>query len=276
MPTRVFSSRDRGEAFRAAQSFLEADPLRNCVVMEILCQPQPGGDDGRFWWVDDGSRVCGFVAQHTAASNALASPMHPEAADAVAATIADSGVDLPGVSADAATAALFAGKWTERTDGAAAPCYAQRICEAGSLLAPKSAEGRLRRAVETDADELIDWLDEFGTETGDPVPDSGWLIRQRLSERELWVWDCDGSVSMAARTPAVAGVSRVQAVFTPRQHRGRRFAANVVAAITGAILEDGLRPMLYTDLANSTSNSLYRSLGYRAVEEVTRYRFRRP
>lgn len=276
MPTRVFSSRDRGEAFRAAQSFLEADPLRNCVVMEILCQPQPGGGDGQFWWVDDGSRVCGFVAQHTAASNALASPMHPEAADALAAAIADSGVDLPGVSADAATAALFAGKWTERTDGAAAPCYAQRICEAGSLLAPKSAEGRLRRAVETDADELIDWLDEFGTETGDPVPDSGWLIRQRLSERELWVWDCDGSVSMAARTPAVAGVSRVQAVFTPRQHRGRRFAANVVAAITGAILEDGLRPMLYTDLANSTSNSLYRSLGYRAVEEVTRYRFRRP
>lgn len=276
MPVRVFSSRDRGEAYRAGRSFLEADPLRNCVVMEILCQPQPGGDGGQFWWVDDGTRVSGLVAQHSPESMALVSPMNEEAVDAVAAAIAESGVDLPGASADAATAALFAGKWTERTNGAAVPCFAQRICAAEALLPPKPAEGRLRRAVDTDADELIGWLDEFGAETGDPVPDSDWLIRQRLSEHELWVWDCGRSVSMAARTPAVAGISRVQAVFTPCQYRGQRFAANVVAAITAAILDDGLRPMLYTDLANSTSNMLYRSLGYRAVEEVTRYRFSHP
>jgi predicted GNAT family acetyltransferase len=31
--------------------------------------------------------------------------------------------------------------------------------------------------------------------------------------------------------------------------------------------------MLYTDLANAVSNSIYRRLGYRAVAEVLRYRF---
>jgi predicted GNAT family acetyltransferase len=31
--------------------------------------------------------------------------------------------------------------------------------------------------------------------------------------------------------------------------------------------------MLYTDLANPTSNSIYRRIGYRAVAEVLRYGF---
>jgi len=35
----------------------------------------------------------------------------------------------------------------------------------------------------------------------------------------------------------------------------------------------GFRCILYTDLANPTSNSIYRRIGYRAVAEGLRYRF---
>ncbi len=273
MPVRVSSSRDRTEAHQATRHFLELDPHRNCLIMEILCQPQPGCDNGQFWWADDGGEVCGLVAQRTPESTALVSTMNETAVAALAASIADAGIPLPEVSADAATAAAFAGRYTEQTGCAATPYFAQRICEAESLVAPKPAEGQLMRCAETDAAEMIRWLDDFGIETGDPVPDSEWLIRQRLAERGLWIWYRDQAVSMAAQTVPIAGISRVQAVFTPRQHRGKRFAANLVAAITTAILDDGLRPLLYTDLANSVSNSMYRALGYRAVEEVIRYRF---
>ena len=34
-----------------------------------------------------------------------------------------------------------------------------------------------------------------------------------------------------------------------------------------------LRCILYTDLANSTSNSIYRAIGYRAVAEALKYDF---
>ena len=35
----------------------------------------------------------------------------------------------------------------------------------------------------------------------------------------------------------------------------------------------GLRPILFTDLSNPTSNAVYRRIGYQAVAEILRYRF---
>jgi predicted GNAT family acetyltransferase len=38
-------------------------------------------------------------------------------------------------------------------------------------------------------------------------------------------------------------------------------------------LRSGCRCVLYTDLGNPTSNSMYRKISYSAVAEVTRYAF---
>jgi predicted GNAT family acetyltransferase len=39
---------------------------------------------------------------------------------------------------------------------------------------------------------------------------------------------------------------------------------------------DGATCILYTDLGNPTSNSVYRSLGYTAISEIVRYAFDDP
>ncbi|CAN5840980.1 hypothetical protein BH23ACT1_BH23ACT1_07330 [soil metagenome] len=39
------------------------------------------------------------------------------------------------------------------------------------------------------------------------------------------------------------------------------------------VLSQGLRCILYTDLGNPTSNTIYRSVGYVAVAEALRYDF---
>ncbi|WP_420637828.1 GNAT family N-acetyltransferase [Candidatus Poriferisocius sp.] len=272
----MFSSRDRAQALEAARGFLEADPAHNVLLLEALCHPQPDAQGQQFWWVVDGGPVVGFVARPSSASHALASPMDAASLDAVVAQVATAAPDLAGVSADAATAAALAGRWTDLTDGSAVPSFAQRLYEATNPVAPPPTGGRARLATEGEAPELIAWLDQFGAETGDPVPDAEWFVRRRLSEQALWVWDDGGPVSMTARTAAVAGVNRVQAVYTPPSHRQKHYAANLVAALTAAIGGEGLRAMLYTDLANAASNAMYRALGYRAVVEVTRYRFTRP
>jgi predicted GNAT family acetyltransferase len=46
-----------------------------------------------------------------------------------------------------------------------------------------------------------------------------------------------------------------------------------VAAVSAGVLAAGRRCILYTDLGNPTSNSVYRRIGYRAVVECLRYRF---
>ena len=81
-------------------------------------------------------------------------------------------------------------------------------------------------------------------------------------------------VSVAGLTRAVAGMVRVGPVYTPPELRGRGYAGAVTAAVSQAALEAGLREVvLYTDLANPTSNALYQRLGYRPVEDRVLFSF---
>jgi predicted GNAT family acetyltransferase len=61
---------------------------------------------------------------------------------------------------------------------------------------------------------------------------------------------------------------RVGPVYTPPDVRGHGYASAATVAVSQAALEAGLREVvLYTDLANPTSNALYQRLGYHPVED---------
>ena len=89
------------------------------------------------------------------------------------------------------------------------------------------------------------------------------------------MWQVDAqAVSMAAVTAAHGGVSRVHLVYTPPRHRRQGFASACVAAVTSRELASpGRRCMLYTDLANATSNKIDQGLGCRRVGDAVRLRF---
>jgi hypothetical protein len=67
---------------------------------------------------------------------------------------------------------------------------------------------------------------------------------------------------------------RIGAVYTPPQDRGRGYASNLVAAVSQAQLDAGRTfCFLYTDLANPTSNHIYRAVGYEPVSEAMEFVF---
>ena len=70
---------------------------------------------------------------------------------------------------------------------------------------------------------------------------------------------------MAYASPANGGVTRISGVWTPPELRGHGYASGVVAALSTARLDAGEACMLYTDLANPTSNAIYQAMGYRRV-----------
>ena len=78
---------------------------------------------------------------------------------------------------------------------------------------------------------------------------------------------------MASHTQAIEGTTRVRAVYTPPELRRHGYAGACVGAMSAELVARGLRCILYADLANPTSNSIYRKLGYEAVAELLRYRF---
>jgi predicted GNAT family acetyltransferase len=64
------------------------------------------------------------------------------------------------------------------------------------------------------------------------------------------------------------------AVYTPREHRAKGYAAAATTAVTRAALDAGAADVvLFTDLDNPTSNALYRRLGYTPIEDRSTVEF---
>ncbi len=98
--------------------------------------------------------------------------------------------------------------------------------------------------------------------------DAAEAVDSRLGHSRLWLWQAPGGapVSMVAVNAPVAGAVRLGPVYTPPEHRRRGFAGAAVAAVSRRALQDGARAcMLFTDLANPTSNKIYAEVGYRRV-----------
>ena len=128
----------------------------------------------------------------------------------------------------------------------------------------------------SDTDLIVEWTRAFQAAIGEAQghdADMAVAVARRVVLGQFWLWDDGGPVSMAALSEPTAGVARVQAVYTPEGRRGHGYASGCVAALSARALGDNHRCILYTDLANATSNAIYRSIGYRAVSEGLRYRF---
>ncbi|HUF34125.1 MAG TPA: GNAT family N-acetyltransferase [Acidimicrobiales bacterium] len=256
-----------------AGDFLASDPVRHNVILTLLHGRSAFPEPGHYWVVELGGRCVGVAFQSPLHYFATVTPMPDPAIVALVDQIVGAGVQLPGVSGVAATAALFAGQWTERTKSAATPAQGQRIYEVVQLATSRHSDGGLRMAEATDCDLLVEWFDAFGQEVGERASDAAVVVQRRLELGHLWVWDDAGPVAMAGLSDARAGVVRVGPVYTPPDRRNRGYASALVAELSAAVLGQSLHCILYTDLANPVSNSIYRAIGYRAVAEVLRYDF---
>lgn len=257
-----------------ANDLLAGDPVGHNVVGSKLADAIRYGEPCRYWiGLVDGVPAGVAVQQPADAPLALA-PMPADLAAAVAEAVAADAVELPGVFGPAGPASRFAGVWAGRRKVVGMPTSAERLYEVRHLRFPIGVSGRPRRAAEADRELLLSWLPGFEGDAGWAAADPAAIfVARRLAAGDVWIWDDDGPVSMAARTEAVAGVARIQAVNTPTEQRGRGYASAGVAALSATVLAQGLRCVLTASLDNVVANSVYLRLGYQGVSEVLRYRF---
>ncbi|GEC06597.1 N-acetyltransferase [Streptomyces spinoverrucosus] len=202
----------------------------------------------------------------------------PDEADAFAAHLAARSERLPGVAGVRDTAAAFAGAWQRHTGAVATLRGRQLLYRLGSLTVPEPAPpGRARVADERDREQLARWYVEFTRDVGgNPARDPGAWADARIAHGGVTLWERpDGTpVAMAGVTPEIAGQVRVAPVYTPAPFRRRGYAGAVTAEVSRAALAAGAEEvLLFTDLANPTSNALYRRIGYEPVVEFATYAF---
>ena len=272
MPITAHTSDDPALVLDAAGTFLASDPVQHNLILSLLQTRVEHPEAGRYWMAVKEHDVIGVVFQSPLDHSATLTPMSHEAVRAVVDVIAEEGVELPGISGDAATVARFAGAWSERWRVAARPTLGQRLYELATVV-DHPAPGVLRRATAADRGFLVESFVAFVTEIGDPPGGSESVVARRLAAGQLWVWDDAAAVSVCGLTAPAEGVVRVGPVYTPPERRGRGYASAMVATVSADVRAAGHRCILYTDLHNPTSNSIYRRIGYQAVAEVLTYEF---
>lgn len=193
----------------------------------------------------------------------------PEQADDLAAHLA--GHPLRGVTAEDDSATAFAEAWRRHTGAAAVPGVRVRLHRLGTLVPPdQMPEGHALDG--RDHADVIHWCTEFAAAVGETV--DSWA-GSRFADKHFTFWETDAPVAMAGLTPMLAGMVRVDPVYTPARFRGRGYAGAVTVAVSRAALDAGATDVvLYTDPANVTSNALYRRLGYVPIATFSGYDFR--
>jgi ribosomal protein S18 acetylase RimI-like enzyme len=273
MEFKVLFSEDPGFVLRSAEEFLSSEPVLHNLILSILHSRVAQGDPGRYWIAVYGEKTVGVAVQSPLDYPATLTPMESRAVLAMVNAIAEAGVTLLGVNGDAATAASFAGQWGERRKSAAIPFQGMRLYELLELGEVPRTEGQLRPAGPSDRSLMIQWSRAFQNEIGESANDTELRVDRGLAAGQLWVWENGETTSMAVSREPIQGVVRLSGVYTPPEKRKCGYAAACVHALSKHLRAGGYRCILYTDLGNPTSNSIYRRIGYRAVAEALRYRF---
>jgi predicted GNAT family acetyltransferase len=259
----------------AAGVFLRSRPVQHTVHLSVaetlrVRGNSAFGDLGPLfgWWSPAGSEVTAALL-HTPPHPLLLTALPDGSLQPLAEALESRGSHPSGVNASAADATAFAAAWTRLTGATAQEFRHDRLYRLDRLELPEPMPpGTARVATAADRDLLESWFSAFGAEVGE-MPGRSSAVDDRLSHGGLTLWEDDGApVSLAGRGRRSAGTVRVGPVYTPPERRRRGYAGAVTAAVSQAALDDGADSVvLFTDLANPTSNSVYQRLGYRPVED---------
>lgn len=275
---------DVAEFLAAAGEYLWRERARNTVILTVSEQLRvnpsrysghPSGEPLLGWRTDQAGVVDGAFL-HTPPHPLLLTAVSPDVAADLALTLA--GRPVAGVNGHTEAAESFAASWQAVTP--VAPVTVERrlrLYRLGDLVPPQPApDGAGRVATDADAALATDWFTAFAVEVHDADvhdaragADQALAVRDKLSHQGILLWEAGGRpVSLAAVTRQVVGMIRVGPVYTPPALRGHGYASAVTADVSRRAREAGAdEVLLYTDLANPTSNSIYQNIGYRAVED---------
>jgi GNAT superfamily N-acetyltransferase len=251
---------------------LAADPAWHTVSLTVAAAARSGfrwsDDPMLFAWHEDAGDVTGAVSL-TPPHELLLAAVPDGTLDTLIAGLREQRAAVPGVNGDVGLVDRFVAAWTAGTPLRHRVTLQLRLFRLGTLAPPDPPPpGSARPATLADLDVAMRWLRAFEEETDVVRTNIEAAARGRLDDGRLWLWvnEAGAPVALAARTATAAGVARVAPVYTPPEHRRRGHGAAITAAIAAEALErDAEHVVLFTDIANPTTNAIYQQIGFRPL-----------
>lgn len=281
MPQRTYRiiRHDNPRAFlRRAENWLAAREAEYSLLLGLarrLSISEDGFDPPLFFATiesDAGVEGCAFrTPPHKLGLTAVPD----EAIPTLAAVVRDVYDALPAVLGPEPAVGAFAEAWAREKAVDAHPGMSQRIYRL-EVVNPLQLDidGGMRVAKRSDLPLISRWIQRFTEDVGMPTRRPRELSELLLGEEALVVWEDGGLKAMAGtQYPTEHGI-RISYVYTPDEYRNRGFATALVHALSDRELRAGRTfCVLYTDLSNPASNSVYRKIGYKPIADVRDYTF---
>jgi predicted GNAT family acetyltransferase len=278
--------------WQVAGPLLAADPVRNTVPLTIVGRILHGvvGDSEPLLLTVHGGPDVIAVAVRTPPAPIALGAMPSDAAVAIADYLVSEHIQVPGATGIRPAVEAFAAAWTERTGDEQVNPSDQRLYRLGAgdtdaeaaLTPPTDVLGEPYEATEADVELLIDWRAAVVTDITGRPPQRGRAGASGMVKASLAIgsgqilWQVAGRpVAMAVVGVPREGMSRIGPVYTPRELRGHGYGSAVTAAAARWALDRGAdHVVLFTDLANPVSNSIYQRIGFRPVADALSVAFR--
>ena len=252
------------------------------IAKRLVENPHAYGKDDPWFCVVRGGRKILAAAMRTPPYNVLlayfaGNPVSE--AVALVDSISTLSETIPGTVGDIIIAEPFAEHWCGTHGIKVTGKMAERIYRLEKISNITRASGKFRPTTTDDKEILTKWIrsfyqDVFAAVNSDrPLEDVPLLV----DTTKVYLWEDGIPVSMAAKTrPTEKGVS-IGLVYTPPELRQKGYATSCVAALCKELLDSGYEfCMLYADLANPISNSIYQKIGFREVCDSVEYSFSLP
>lgn len=188
-------------------------------------------------------------------------------------------ISLPGVNGPLPAVDAFAKTWERLSGQSLKLALNLRLFELRKVILPKMPSGFFRLAKESDLDLLLKWIKEFHHEAipHDPLSSDEVLLKslkQNIEGKNYFLWEASGEiVCWVASSRETEREAWIAPVYTPQNLRGKGYASALVAEVSQRILNRGKIALLFTDLANPTSNSIYQKVGYRPLTDFRHWIF---
>ena len=273
------------EFLERAGPLLGADEARHNLILGIAGvlrdRPEVYPEFG-LWVAEEAGKPLAAALITPPHNLVLADAVDPEAVGPLAAAVRASGVPVPGVVGNRPTVDRFNEAWAPLAGAVPRLRMAQGVFALAEVQPVPPAPGAARSARPEDRRLILEWLEAFSAEALPEEPfDRESMARgvdRRITNMEatatgIWLWQDGAQVValVAYGSPTPEGI-RLGPVYTPPERRRRGYATSLVAEVSAGLLAHGRpRCYLFTDLANPTSNAIYRRIGYEQVCESAEY-----
>lgn len=270
----------RVQEFKSAQDFLDtaADVLykkeAEYGLMLGLTEPKTksplGQDKNKYISVDNQQGVLGFAV--VTDKNTIITTMPASLLQSLVLYLNKNQIQVPGVVGPSHSAEAFARIYSQTNSIAYKIAMDQKIYQLDRVIEPRPTDGQMIVAANEHIDLVTDWFMKFVEESlpNEPVTleDAKKIATGRIQNQDVFIWmnDSGQEVALNMRTrPTKNGVA-ISFVYTPKEARGKGYASAVVAQTSQRMLDSGKKfCMLYTDIHNPTSNSIYQKIGYNEI-----------